>query len=206
MKAISLSQHEALALAHGRLAQIRRFVDPQPEVNAHGHLMGEWLTRPLAGLLLPKVEDIALHCPYGEAGAVLRVREEWKFGPTDPRCLLPHETAGSLMNPLITYRADNATRQLHNTPMRGTFNRWRSSNRMPLAASRSALRLVSVGVQRLQDITEGDAVACGYTRPACGPDYTLSKRWAYCLAWNEAMPPLPFDANPFVWVLKVEVA
>lgn len=40
--------------------QTRRVVKPRPEVSTHGNLMGEWLKQPLGGLILPKLQDIAI--------------------------------------------------------------------------------------------------------------------------------------------------
>ncbi len=57
--------------------QTRRVVKPQPEVSEKGNLMGEWLRRPLDGLILPRLQDIAIHCPYGAVGDRLWVKESF---------------------------------------------------------------------------------------------------------------------------------
>jgi hypothetical protein len=59
--------------------QTRRVVMPQPEVSEQGNLTGAWLRKPLDGLLLPKVADIVIHCPYGKPGDRVWVRETFCF-------------------------------------------------------------------------------------------------------------------------------
>nr|WP_230625402.1 hypothetical protein [Cupriavidus necator] len=56
------------AILDGRKMQTRRVVKPQPKVSEQGNLMGDWLAKPLAGLLLPHLQDITIHCPYGQPG------------------------------------------------------------------------------------------------------------------------------------------
>lgn len=56
------------AILSGQKTQTRRIVKPQPEITSSGSLAGAWLSRPLDGLLLPKIEDIAIHCPFGKVG------------------------------------------------------------------------------------------------------------------------------------------
>lgn len=63
------------ALLGGRKTQTRRVVTPQPAVSDKGDLLGEWLRRLLEGLVLPKLQDITIHCPYGLIGDRLVVRE-----------------------------------------------------------------------------------------------------------------------------------
>lgn len=65
------------AILDGRKTQTRRIIKPQPEGTLSGSLSGMWLSRPLNGLLLPKIEDIAIHCPFGVVGDRIWVRETW---------------------------------------------------------------------------------------------------------------------------------
>ncbi len=68
------------ALLDGTKTQTRRVVSPQPEVSDNGNLMGEWLRRPLDGLLCPRLQDITIYSPYGQPGDRLYVRERWAVG------------------------------------------------------------------------------------------------------------------------------
>ena len=67
---------------------------------------------------------------------------------------------------------------------------------MPRWASRITLEVISVRVERLQDISEADAAAEGvHTDPAC-PAYG-----AYQALWEQINGKGSWDANPWVWVI-----
>ena len=67
---------------------------------------------------------------------------------------------------------------------------------MPRHASRITLEVTGVRVERLQDISEADAIAEGvYTDPAC-PAYD-----AYAQLWDEINGLGSWEANPWVWVV-----
>lgn len=78
---------------------------------------------------------------------------------------------------------------------------------MPRWASRLTLEVVSVHVERLQDIGEADAIAEGVSQHPAG-------RWsagdaqsgdtakaAYRLLWNSINGRGSWDENPWVWVI-----
>jgi hypothetical protein len=98
-------------------------------------------------------------CPYGFPGVRLWVRETWavRNGPSGPQ---------------IEYRADGAHAPLpahHDIRDEGgkvdltryVADRWRPSIHMPRWASRITLEVTGVRVERVQDITPGDALAEG---------------------------------------------
>lgn len=67
---------------------------------------------------------------------------------------------------------------------------------MPRKLSRITLRIKSVGVERLQDISEADAVAEGFERDGGS---------AYCwflATWQTINGKESLDANPWVWVVS----
>lgn len=82
---------------------------------------------------------------------------------------------------------------------------WRPSIHMPRWASRILLEVVSVRVERLQEITEDDAVREGVTPFRANPEgdcWTDGKhRTAFNYLWNEinGWSPNSFDSNPWVW-------
>lgn len=91
------------------------------------------------------------------------------------------------------YRADN------NCPIWAN-GKWRPSIHMPRWASRLTLTVTEVRVQRLQDISEEDAVAEGVSGSDWngeGPRY----RPAFHALWNSLHGPDAWDANP--WVVAV---
>jgi hypothetical protein len=202
------------ALLDGSKTQTQRVVKPQPEVSAQGSLMGEWLRKPLDGLILPKLQDITIHCPYGMPGDRLYVRETWQhsnhpFGPYEPDCDVFYR-ADYLDDPLgadLERSADGIRRQ------------WRPSIHMPRAASRITLEVAGVRVERLQGVSEADAIAEGiYLFPGEGGGYKVERgeqeydtaREDYRNLWDSlnAERGYGWDANPYVWVVefkKIEV-
>ena len=105
-----------------------------------------------------------VRCPYGVPGDRLWVRETWGVGSRpDPR-------EGAKDG--IEYRADEAGLDEHeDLPLRSApadvdlsnmRSGWRPSIHMPRWASRLSLRITSVRVERLQDITPHDVLAEGF--------------------------------------------
>jgi hypothetical protein len=202
------------AIRDGRKTQTRRVVMPQPEVSDAGNLTGEWLSRPLGGLLLPKPQDIVIHCPYGQEGDRLSVREtffaygrwgarysakkghdEWHFVDMTIECDRAYRYAAD--DPDVPLAGDRA----------GVLPGWwkRPAIFMPRTASRITLEVTSVRVERLQEISEADAIAEGvglpmYEADESGPTYAC----AYRHLWDRlnAARGFGWDASPWVWCIS----
>lgn len=195
------------AIIDGRKTQTRRIIKPQPEATLSGSLSGKWLSRPLNRLLLPKIEDIAIHCPFGVVGDRIWVRETWARYNIDQDS---HDMA---------YRATPPA----DWPEEG---RWRPSIHMPRWASRITLEITGVCVERLQNISEVDAKAEGLAEitkdgslfkfgipDRDGYPGTDDKGWpwtewernpvdAYRKLWQSIYGEESWQANPWVWVIE----
>jgi hypothetical protein len=121
-------------------------------------------------------------CPYGRPGDKLWVRETWA-------------TCGFVT---VAYRADGKTPNW--------LNQWRPSIFMPRRLSRIALEMTSVRVEKLQEITEGDAINEGvYDKESFGihwaatraPIPTFKKLWDSINSKKYS-----WSSNPFVWVIS----
>ena len=155
------------ALLAGTKTQTRRIIKPQ-------HLA--FFNQDAAAMLSDWNER---PLPYGQPGDRLWVRET--FG---------HFECNQHFKPgcNVYYRADGNCLELEP---------WRPSIHMPRWASRITLEITSVRVERLQDISEADAIAEGvYTDPAC-PAYD-----AYAQLWDEINGLGSWEANPWVWVIE----
>jgi hypothetical protein len=145
----------------------------------------------------------ALRCPYGVPGERLWVREAWAPGDLmvfnaekdDPETIL--------------YRADKAALHWDGKAMRTpmdtyAFNwgsvRWKPSIHMPRWASRITLEVTGVRVERLKDISRGDAMdeGCPFQNMAKGDD---PRQW-YAALWDQINGPGSWDANPWVWCVS----
>ena len=75
---------------------------------------------------------------------------------------------------------------------------------MPSAASRITLEITGVRVERLQDISEADAVAegtaAGFWEYDNGEGTETAKESYECL-WGSINGPGSWAANPWVWVI-----
>ena len=112
-------------------------------------------------------------CPYGQPGGRLWVRETF-------------EDCESALHSCVLYRADGGTP--------GT--KWTPSIHMPRWASRITLEITGVRVERLQDISEEDAISEGTPFPCGG--------WVggYQKLWESIHGPGSWDLNPWVWVVE----
>lgn len=137
----------------------------------------------------------AQECRHGKPGDRLWVRETWGA--------LPH-MLGGFQRESLRYRADGEYQNEH-----GTW-RWRPSIHMPRWASRITLEITDVRVERLQDISEEDAIAEGaleWARDAlaayaAGNPTRLSAVGYFWLLWESINGPCSWDANPWVWVIE----
>lgn len=186
------------ALLDGMKTQTRRLVKPQPPAGTG------WMTkyhhpndaaRPYwwagaGGELL----DFSAPSRYGRAGDRLWVRETWARDDED----------GALM-----YRADLGRDMNADAWEQGRLEgvpryRWKPSIHMPRAASRLTLEVTGVRVERLHQISRGDAMAEGCPFPNL-QDGESPVRW-YEYLWRAINGPDSWDANPWVWVVEFRKA
>lgn len=190
------------AILAGTKTQSRRVILPQPPADSTWHKE--------SGLFQIKGAAYGLmrHCRYGQAGDSLWVREAWGYGRT------PYP----LSTPRVYYRADMGAAFVAN-------NFWRPSIHMPRQYSRITLDLISVRAERLQDISESDAIAEGtkfqrgkftpieyYTEKESGrlmarysgPQRDLTIIDSFGGLWNSINGKRGFgwDSNPWVWRLE----
>lgn len=95
------------------------------------------------------------------------------------------------------------------------FN-WKPSIHMPKEAARIWLKVTDVRVERLQDITEAEAILEGATNniafihsPDNEYDHIHTAREHFIDIWNSTikkgdLDKYGWDANPFVWVIEFE--
>ena len=196
------------ALLAGTKTQTRRVVKPQPSngwafetppvfgwitsTHTKRGRFGAFLRRGI-GTDFPEIDLIP--CPYGQPGGDrLYVRETWAaphaYDHLPPR-LIPKDAR-------IHYAA---------TEDRGGLL-WRPSIHMPRWASRITLEITGVRVERLQDISEADAVAegCKPIRPELVQDGLIvrpgrSAVEEFRLVWEQIHGGGSWEKNPFVWVV-----
>ncbi len=86
---------------------------------------------------------------------------------------------------------------------------WSSSIHMPKAAARIWLKVTDVRVERLQDITEEQAMAEGASVSEFDVECEYTNVNEFCSIWNMTLKKSEleiygWDANPWVWVIEFE--
>lgn len=164
-----------LAILDGRKTMTRRVVKPQPAKSCN--VASE-----------TACDLLARGCPYGAPGDRLWVRET--FALMEQRMSPPEMQGGVLFRASWTY--------LNTEPI------WRPSIFMPRWASRINLEITGVRVERLQDISEQDAISEGVTVTWYGDngpeDFDHIK--PFTQLWSKINGQASWDANPFVWVVE----
>lgn len=196
------------ALLNGSKTQTRRIVKPEGAVNVFqfrgttanagsDEPTGEW-----GWCGSERVVHKHIHCPYGKPGDQLWVRESWSDNSAT-------HVAG--VNQRVYYRADYPEGSYK------TVLRWRPSIHMSRWASRITLEITSVHVERLNSITEVDAIAEGIQRGRDGmwngaahavkgtPRAFHTAIGAYDDLWTHINGPESWAQNPWVWVVKFKV-
>lgn len=200
-KPILFSAPMVRAILEGQKTQTRRVVKPQPCS---------------LGDVIPYAQ-----CPYGVPGDRLRVKEAaWMWcervpnGTTKTGRLKWHYVP--MREAPIHYAADHPKKPAINVVSPETGNEWgwrlKIGRFLPAWASRITPEETGVRVERLQDISEADAIAEGIERHVNGhwKDYRdpTGRQWheapsdSFCSLWESINGAGSWDANPWVWVLS----
>ncbi len=170
-------------------------------------------------------------CPYGVPGDLLWVKETWRpFWHPDLYCSVQYAADSSYRKPDFSDEdrghrfADLCDRSGDNAePWHPSIHMWRELSRL-------TLEVVSVRVERLQDISEADAIAEGvqthaqryadeYAKEGTKPPEKVggmvpwyrydgepcaatSARHSYQTLWDSINGKGSWNANPWVWVVE----
>ena len=205
------------AILNGRKTQTRRIINPQPRCSDNHISLGydpdqvKWAKESFRPVLSKgflycgncgeyvKFNTMGLRVPYGQVGDILWVRETW----------MPL-TKGFM------YKADG----LHNP--KSPMIKWKPSIFMPKEVCRIKLLVKNIRVERLQGITESDAIAEGIHPDAGGwKSYEIihsgkhkgevnphtvvpnkSPITSYKELWESINGLSSWDINPLVWVIE----
>ena len=173
------------AILDGKKTQTRRVVRAAPEnADSVERQQNPYTGRQFFRFGIPGAMTAGFVCPYGQPGDRLWVRETWAHDAlTLEQCRAAHEDmmgGGVSYGPY--YRATEvAPDTLH----------WRSPRFMPRWASRLALEVTNVRVERLQDISDDDAREEG-----------VENRGAFAELCESIDGAGSCDANPWVWVVE----
>lgn len=207
---ILFSAPMVLALLDGTKTQTRRICKPAEAANL-SYVVGPFEDVDRVLHLFGDEEGfVQFHCPYGQPGDSLWVRETGRAEELD----------SGLDG--VRYLADDAFCPIENTPAASeeawgvlySYHGKRGATvppiHMPRWASRILLEIVSVRVERLNDISEADAKAEGCKVPSIiypdEPRSSYSYAEQYRLLWDSINGPGSWDANPWVWCIEFKRA
>lgn len=147
-------------------------------------------------LLGCKPGEFDFACPYADGRTYLEDAHRWIIEAHDSRLWVRE-----------TFRQSfGASKELHYAADQDAYTRhekgpWKPSIYMPRSASRITLEVVCVRIERLQDITESDAIEEGIPAHALGlPGHACNQ---YETLWDRINGKrAPWDQNPWVWVLE----
>lgn len=195
------------AILQGQKTQTRRVIKPLCGASPHFHIKeGDrypyyYRRRDAVWDSFGTAEELAAkHCPYGKPGDHLWVREPWfeyqgvyYFAATDN---------------------DRLRAEFRQRPDLKQRLRWRSPIHMTRSYSRITLEILSVRVERLQSISEEDALSGGLeekfflSQPCWRGD--PEGEWcrhpvdAYKNLWDSLDRKNPWASNPWVWVIQFQ--
>lgn len=207
-----------LALLAGTKTQTRRLVKPQPPKSWNFHKMNGNIAR----FFFNPISWGFIKCPYGQVGDVIWVRETF-LDATDFACS-DYDPEDPESGERYSFKADCPADQW-------TVYTWKPSLFMPKEACRIWLEITDIRVERLNEISEEDALAEGveYAEFATTDDgidmgfdevrfrnYALTNwphsentafpaltaKGSYQTLWNKINGPGSWSANPFVWCIS----
>jgi hypothetical protein len=191
------------AILEGRKTQTRRVVKPPRNRDSFvvlNHGEGWWPYQSDDGEseVCSDGNERPYNSPYGQPGDRLWVREAFRFydSRTECACYDPCNCARDNGKPIYRATADCS----------GEY-KWKPSIHMPRWASRITLEIVSVRVERLNEIRPADCIAEGIEvgdfadiQHDCANGISLVDR--FCALWESINGAGSWQQNPWVWVIE----
>ncbi len=204
------------AVLDGRKTQTRRIIQsPAKNMQASGHKVIEYREpgdkwygehvfsmRNQSGTWCDYTkEQFPAKCPFGAVGDRLWVRETFRV----------HSRATDVAT--LVYKASEQqswTQQTHRVPIEkcnkpAVVDTWTPSIHMPRWASRITLEITGVRVERLNSMTEKDALAegcLGGHDSIPGYQYSATPHEHFHHVWQSIYGADSWQANPWVWVIE----
>ncbi|PIM51883.1 hypothetical protein CS062_17305 [Roseateles chitinivorans] len=200
------------ALLDGTKTQTRRvvkqFLPCMPEHDSERGVWEVYCDDEVAATLL---------CPYGKPGDRLWVRETWAPDPPADGTWGYTAWAGCREGRIagVPEQFRSASHCIHAASWNGPSLPWTPAIHMPRWACRLMLEVTGVRVERLQDISEADAVAEGIEkrdgawwknyiaeRDPAAYTHLREPRASFSSLWVSINGDGAWDANPWVWVVE----
>ncbi|HDZ9226535.1 TPA: hypothetical protein RUZ17_002988 [Vibrio cholerae] len=142
---------------------------------------------------------IAGLCPFGNFGDLIYVRETFRLFNHSDECGCSDYCSCPPSGTPVYFATCGGDSE----------SKWKPSIHMPRAASRLTLKVTDVRIERVQDITEEQAIKEGINKHHQLPvfkspiGYHTSPVYAFEELWNSIYGN--WEENPYVWVIEFEV-
>jgi hypothetical protein len=220
---IDLSDLEIKAILAGKKTQVRRALTNQPphegkligpvEFLSIAEKKGEEVEGPVVFGVYDEYGEWGARCPFGKPGDRLWVKE--KFAIVAKRWVGGEYETHVVKGPLPKIKPSNY--DIHYSDSQDHSGPWRPAAQMLRWASRMELEVANIRVERVQNISESDALAEGLSE-GCKDgvlkkygqsewpwqDWEKDPRRAYRFLWdqiNKKDPATFWASNPLVWVV-----
>jgi len=201
-KPILFNTEMVQAILDGRKTQTRRVIKPQPcewvESISFNQYQGRWEFTGDEGGMMSHASSFPgqplLKCPYGKPGDELWVRETWRTSRVN-----------NLLKPSDLSQDDKIEYVESGSQCLG--GRIRQSIFMMRWMSRIQLTIKGVRVERVQEISDGEALAEGVKGAGGMGGGLITLRDRFQELWNSINEKRGrgWDSNPWVWVVEFEV-
>lgn len=194
MKPILFNTEMVRAILDGRKTATRRLIKPQPLFKndiIYRHENGKWYISPDND----NFGESEIKSKY-QTGDILYARETWSY-------------LWSAENPKTRRFVYRATDTYSFAEKYIAKFKWHPSIHMPKEAARIFLRVKDVRVERLQEITDEQAIAEGIIPQKLVAGKTISPKYSFVNLWDSTLKPANLDrygweVNPWVWVIEFE--
>ena len=214
MKGILFKPDMIQAIREGRKTVTRRVIMPQPKkctveiVQSADPLywQSRWPVdmRALYPTSKPTTMLGDIHRPRYRVGEVVYIKEAWRIiNPIGKYIHNPYDFGIEYLsvNHEVKWWTDNGN--IMNYPI---DERKRSPMFLPEKYARAFVQITDVRPERLQEITEDDAIKEGFrTSPGIssgGSVGLMSAMACFREAWNKINPKTPWESNPWVWRIE----
>jgi hypothetical protein len=189
------------AILDGRKTQTRRIIKPQPELTERSGFSWKGSVYGCGSDARETNRNFAhVKCPFGKVGDRIWVRETFRVMgcATDvARLMYKASDRSSFTESTKTVPVGTCTKQ--------PSQNWTPSIHMPRWASRITLQISDVRVERLNAISEEDAMVEGVTPSThvITPPEAVH-RVSFLKLWMDIYGEESWQANPWVWVIEFE--
>lgn len=181
------------ALLDGRKSVTRRPVSPKPTPAERGY---DWWPSKKFESIKEMVSDA---CPIASIGDLIYVRETFRLFNHSDECGCSDYCSCPPSGTPVYFATCGSDSE----------SKWKPSIHMPRTASRLTLKVTNVRIERVQDISEEEAIKEGINKHHQLPafkspiGYHTSPAYAYEELWNSIYGN--WDENPYVWAIEFKV-